>query len=88
MTGLSKQELFNAAEKTKESIVDDLVDSRLNLKDLSVSPGSTPDTEPEVIHENPVDVPGHILSPKIVSVSYGYLNLHFWSIVLGLYIIA
>ncbi|KXJ20532.1 Rho GTPase-activating protein 18 [Exaiptasia diaphana] len=57
VTGLSKQELFNAAEKTKESVVDDLVDPRLNLKDPSVSPGSTADAEPEVIHECPVDVP-------------------------------
>lgn len=70
VTGLSKQEkqeLFNAAEKTKESVVDDVEDSRLDIKDLSVSTPSTPDTEHETIHENAIDVPDVSLSPKIVS---------------------
>ncbi|XP_031548850.1 rho GTPase-activating protein 18-like isoform X1 [Actinia tenebrosa] len=65
VTGLSKQEMFNAAEKTKESVVDDVEDSRLNIKDLSVSTPSTPETEQDTIHENAIDVPDVNLSPKI-----------------------
>lgn len=48
VTGSSKQELFNTADKTKESCVDD------DLKTLSISP---PDTSPDSFHEVPVDCP-------------------------------
>ena len=52
LTGVNKQELFNAAEKTKESSVDDIDDTK--LKSLSLSP---PDEGTENFKEVPVDVP-------------------------------
>ncbi|XP_048589876.1 rho GTPase-activating protein 18 [Nematostella vectensis] len=66
VTGRTKEDLFNAAEKTKESSVDDLEDSRLKVKDVSPRPSSPPDPEqPECFHEAPVDVPSESLSPKL-----------------------
>lgn len=50
VTGTTKQELFNTAEKTKESIVDD-------ISNLSISP---PDTSPDSFHEVPVDCPEEV----------------------------
>lgn len=56
VTGTSKQELFNTAEKMKESIVDDI--SNCDLKSLSsISP---PDTSPDSFHEVPVDCPEEV----------------------------
>lgn len=55
VTGTTKQELFNTAEKTKESSVDDVID--LDFKTLSVSP---PDTSPDSFHEVPVDCPEEV----------------------------
>ncbi|KAJ7318910.1 Rho GTPase activating protein [Desmophyllum pertusum] len=56
VTGTTKQELFNTAEKTKESSVDD-VNSSCDLKTLSISP---PDTSPDSFHEVPVDCPEEV----------------------------
>ena len=56
VTGMTKQELFNTAEKMKESSVDDL--SNCDLKTLSISP---PDTSPDSFHEVPVDCPEEVL---------------------------
>lgn len=55
VTGTTKQELFNTAEKTKESSVDDI--SNCNFKTLSISP---PDTSPDSFHEVPVDCPEEV----------------------------
>lgn len=55
VTGTTKQELFNTAEKMKESSVDDL--SNCDLKTLSISP---PDTSPDSFHEVPVDCPEEV----------------------------
>lgn len=55
VTGTTKQELFNTAEKTKESVVDDV--NNCNLKSLSLSP---PDTSPDSFHEVPVDCPEEV----------------------------
>ena len=55
VTGTTKQELFNTAEKTKESSVDDL--GNCDLKTLSISP---PDTSPDSFHEVPVDCPEEV----------------------------
>lgn len=55
ITGTTKQELFNTAEKTKESIVDDV--NNCNLKSLNLSP---PDTSPDSFHEVPVDCPEEV----------------------------
>jgi len=55
VTGTAKQELFNTAEKTKESIVDDI--NNCNLKSLNLSP---PDTSPDSFHEVPVDCPEEV----------------------------
>lgn len=52
VTGTTKQELFNTAEKTKESIVDDV--NNCNLKSLNLLP---PDSSPDCFHEVPVDCP-------------------------------
>lgn len=51
VTGTTKQELFNTAEKTKESSVDD-------IGNLSISP--VPDTSPDSFHEVPVDCPEEV----------------------------
>lgn len=55
VTGTTKQELFNTAEKTKESCVDEIMNS--DLKHLSVSP---PDSSPDCFHEVPVDCPEEV----------------------------
>ena len=55
VTGTTKQELFNTAEKTKESSVDDV--SNCDFKTLSLSP---PDTSPDSFHEVPVDCPEEV----------------------------
>lgn len=55
VTGTSKQDLFNTAEKTKESIVDDV--GNCDFKTLSISP---PDTSPDSFHEVPVDCPEEV----------------------------
>lgn len=52
VTGVTNKELFIAADKTKESSVDDIDDTK--LKSLRVSP---PDEGPESFREAPVDVP-------------------------------
>ena len=53
VTGTTKQELFNAAEKTKETSVDDAIDSMFGSLDID----SQPETSPDAFHEVPVDVP-------------------------------
>ena len=55
VTGTTKQELFNTAEKTKESSVDDVTD--LAFQTLNVSP---PDSSPDSFHEVPVDCPEEV----------------------------
>ena len=55
VTGTTKQELFNTAEKTKESIVDDI--GNADFKTLSISP---PDSSPDSFHEVPVDCPEEV----------------------------
>lgn len=55
VTGTTRQELFNTAEKTKESSVDDVTD--LAFQTLSVSP---PDSSPDSFHEVAVDCPEEI----------------------------
>ena len=51
----NNKELFNAADKMKESSVDDIDDTK--FKSLSVSP---PDEGPETFREEAVDVPDDI----------------------------
>ncbi|KAK2559913.1 Rho GTPase-activating protein 18 [Acropora cervicornis] len=55
VTGTTRQELFNTAEKTKESSVDDVAD--LGFQTLKVSP---PDSSPDSFHEVAVDCPEEI----------------------------
>ncbi|XP_067046508.1 rho GTPase-activating protein 18-like isoform X4 [Acropora muricata] len=55
VTGTTRQELFNTAEKTKESSVDDVTD--LAFQTLNVSP---PDSSPDSFHEVAVDCPEEI----------------------------
>lgn len=55
VTGTTRQELFNTAEKTKESSVDDVTD--LGFQTLNVSP---PDSSPDSFHEVAVDCPEEI----------------------------
>ena len=55
VTGTTKQDLFNTAEKTKESSVDDVGNCDVNT--LSISP---PDTSPDSFHEVPVDCPEEV----------------------------
>ena len=78
VTGTTKQELFNTAEKTKESIVDDV--NNCNLKSLNLSP---PDTSPDSFHEVPVDCPEEVpvdvpsdkIQGKVVCIRKRRLNL-------------
>lgn len=55
VTGTTRQELFNTADKTKESSVDDVTD--LAFQTLNVSP---PDSSPDSFHEVAVDCPEEI----------------------------
>lgn len=67
--------MFNTAEKTKESSVDDI--SNCDFKTLSISP---PDTSPDSFHEVPVDcpeeVPVDVPENKIHGSKHGHMQVH------------